>query len=554
MRNKTVMMETAAGEQTEVLFRKLHTPEQTDCVYQKKVLKRGSICRKGGYPLPCDIVEEKNVAVVLRDGTQIFTDVYRPATEEKVPGIIAWSPYGKEFPGPPMKVKLSGLQKFEGPDPGYWVAHGYAVLNVDLRGIGCSEGEFTQWGRQQSEDGYDFVQWTAEQEWCNGKVSFAGTSYLAISQWFIAAMQPPALACIAPWEGFSNVYEHSICPGGIPDYEFEKIMFERTFHGMDYGEDMGSMAEQNSFYNAYWEDKRAKVKKIQIPAYVVASYTNKVHSRGTLESYQLLGSEKKWLRIHNTHEWYDFYTHQEDLRCFFDHYLKGINNGWEKMAPVRMSVLNPGGADIVDRKMERYPFGKQGVRKYYLDARDGGIHALAPRQASSCTYSSEKGDRGASFTLEFTQRTEIVGNICLNLCFMAEEATDADIFVMARKLDAKGNELKVLIEGAPYCKPGEKAPFEWGNGRQRVSLRNGFTHPEPIKPKELVNVDVILCPMGMIFEPGQQLKITITGYNPAVPEIPGQPEIKTVNQGRYSIITGKRQMSALYLPVLQNEQ
>ena len=79
-------------------------------------------------------------------------------------------------------------------------------------------------------------------------------------------MQPPALACIAPWEGFSNVYEHSICPGGIPDYEFEKIMFERTFHGMDYGEDMGSMAEQHPFYNAYWEDKRAKVEKIQIPA------------------------------------------------------------------------------------------------------------------------------------------------------------------------------------------------------------------------------------------------------------------------------------------------
>jgi putative CocE/NonD family hydrolase len=71
-------------------------------------------------------------------------------------------------------VALSGLQKFEGPDPAYWVNKGYAVLNPDTRGIGNSDGDFCQWGKQFGKDGTDFIQWAAEQSWCNGKVAFCG--------------------------------------------------------------------------------------------------------------------------------------------------------------------------------------------------------------------------------------------------------------------------------------------------------------------------------------------------------------------------------------------
>lgn len=80
-------------------------------------------------------------------------------------------------------TQLSGLQKFEAPDPAVWVARGYAVLNPDTRGALHSEGNLSQWGTQDGQDGYDFTEWIAEQPWSNGKVGFAGNSWLAISQW-----------------------------------------------------------------------------------------------------------------------------------------------------------------------------------------------------------------------------------------------------------------------------------------------------------------------------------------------------------------------------------
>ena len=533
-----------------VIYSKMHEPAKKDKTYEQKVLKAGSVCSEGGLPLPCAILCEKNVPVTLRDGAVIYTDVFRPDDAKQVPAIIAWSPYGKEFPGPPMQdTELSGLQKFESPDPAFWVQHGYAVLNPDTRGIGASEDDFVQWGSQQSEDGYDFVQWTAGQSWCSGKVSFAGTSYLAISQWFIAAEQPPALACIAPWEGFSDIYADSICAGGIPDYEFEKIMFARTFHGLHYGEDMGAMAEQYPLYSAYWADKKADLSRVTVPAYVVASYSNKVHSRGTLPAYLAAASQDKWLRIHNTHEWYDFYHHQEDLLRFFDHYLKGLDNGWEETPRVRMAVLDPGGEDIIDRPAEEYPVDSLQRKCLYLNAQTGCMEEELPSGVTAAEYRSDDNAGMAVFTYTFEEETEIAENIRVRLWMECADTNDMDIFVMAKKLDDQGNELPVLVAGAPYCPPGEKAPFEWGNGRQRVSLRNGYTRPDYAPPGKPVEVTVTLAPMGMRFAAGQKLMITVSGFYPAKPEIPDQPPLATVNQGTHRILCGGSFDSVLILPV-----
>lgn len=538
-----------AGE-IDVLFSKLHKPAHHDSIYSEKIYQKGEICAEDGIPLPCDILCERNVPVEMRDGAVIYTDIFRPAGEEKVPAVIAWSPYGKEFPGPAMKnVELSGLQKFEGPDPAFWVPNGYAVLNPDMRGIGASKDDFLQWGTTQSRDGYDFVRWAGAQEWCSGKVSFAGTSYLATSQWFIAAEQPPELACIAPWEGFSDVYVHSICAGGIPDYEFEYIMFDRTFHGLQDGENMGAMAEKYPLWNAYWADKRADLFRITVPAYVTASYTNKVHSRGTLPSWQAIASKEKWLRIHNTHEWYDFYHHQEDLLRFYDHYMKGIDNGWEKTPRVRLAVMNPGGEDIVDRPADEYPVEFPDRKTLYLNADSRLLQEKLPEEQREISYRGDDGESSVSFRYVFEEKTEIIGSMKLILWAESREAEDMDLFVMAKKLDGDGKEMPLMVGGAPYCPPGEKAPFEWGNGRQRVSLRNGYENPEYLKPGEPARVTVQLCPMGMLFEAGQQLEITVGGFNPAKPEVPGQPPLATANRGEHILLCGGKYDSALIVPV-----
>ncbi|MBP5244483.1 MAG: hypothetical protein J6Z28_07185, partial [Succinivibrio sp.] len=108
------------------------------------LLKKGTVRRHGSLPLPCDIALEKDVPVKMRDGTTIYVDIFRPNDSKKHPAIMAWSPYGKEIGGQwlddvPFRAGVpqgatSGLEKFEGPDPAYWVAHGYAIINPDSRG------------------------------------------------------------------------------------------------------------------------------------------------------------------------------------------------------------------------------------------------------------------------------------------------------------------------------------------------------------------------------------------------------------------------------------
>ena len=105
---------------------------------------------------------ERDQACVLRDGTTIYADIYRPAnTTEKVPVICVFAPFGKnpsegmdswQLMGVPPKT-VSSYAKFEAPDPGYWCHYGYAVANVDPRGVGNSEGDVYLWGSQDAQVG-----------------------------------------------------------------------------------------------------------------------------------------------------------------------------------------------------------------------------------------------------------------------------------------------------------------------------------------------------------------------------------------------------------------
>ncbi len=135
-------------------------------------------------PLPVDIVFEKDVEVTLRDGVTTYVDVFRPAGTEKVPVIVAYSPYGKGQGTSPSVMGvfglvgldngiLSGLAKFEGPDPAYWCARGYAICNPDIRGVANSDGDSVLWNRPDGRDCHDLVEWLATQESCTGKVAMS---------------------------------------------------------------------------------------------------------------------------------------------------------------------------------------------------------------------------------------------------------------------------------------------------------------------------------------------------------------------------------------------
>lgn len=533
--------------------------------YSSEVLRAGSVQSKGASPLPVDIQTERDVPVRLRDGTTIYTDVFRPTGADRVPAVVAWSPYGKTEPFDSVakpEQALSGLQKFEAADPGWWVPHGYAVIQPDIRGIGNSGGRFTQWGSQDGRDGYDLVEWIAEQSWSNGKVRFAGNSWLSISQWFIGAERPPHLAALAPWEGFADVYRDALAPGGVPSPEFSG-MVPVVLRGRQHGEDLPSMIERHPLVDDYWRDKIAAVERIAVPTYVVSSYTNKVHTRGTIHAFNSLTVQDKWLRIHNIHEWRDFYRNQEDLLRFFDRYLKGVDNGWESTPRVRMSVLDPGGEDETDIPTDSFPPPNIEPARLFLTS-NAGLSRDPQSVEGSVTYIADDGKSHAQFAMVFTEETTIAGHWRLRLWVETEDANDIDLFLQCQKLDAAGNVIPVIVEGAPYGDANGVGEFEWGHGMLRASRRavdedrstpfvpfHPFDHEQRLKRGEVVPVEIEIPPMAMRWHGGEQLRLLVAGYNMQSPEFNFLAPTKTLNKGRTVLHVGGRYDSRLLAPVLK---
>jgi predicted acyl esterase len=553
-------------ESIEVIYRKVQSPntpeERMEFPKAAKVefkpgtttLPKGTVLIDKGVPLPCDIIWERDVGVTMRDGITIYTDILRPVGGTGLPAILSWSPYGKQLPQrAPIHVPadaISGLQKFEGPDPAYWCNHGYAVINPDARGAFYSEGDIHYWGTQEANDAYDLIEWLAAQKWCNGKVAMSGNSWLGIIQWFAASKKPPHLAAIAPWEGHIDLYRCDVRRGGIPDIGFNDRI-SSGMRGKNRVEDMAAMADKYPLMNGYWEDKSAKLEDITIPAYVVASWG--VHH--TIDGFRRMSSKEKWLRVHNTQEWLDYHTPEnlEDLRRFFDRYLKGINNDWEKTPPVRLSVIDPGGTDQVNRPEKEWPLARTQYQKLYLDADAGTLSPHPAEKESLVRYTSDDGKGQATFTIKFDEDTELSGYLSLRLWVEPDGADDMDLFVLVQKLDARGNP--------------PTAPFNYvgPDGRLRASHRQldperstpwfpYHTHrsEERLRPGQTVPVDIPLRPTGMLWHAGEQLRLTIAGFDPCslYREMhPGMPEPRTRNRGDHIIHTGGKYDSHLIMPV-----
>ena len=496
----------------------------------KLVLKKGSVRLKGYKPLPCDIILERDVPVKLRDGVTIYTDIFRPNDDEKHPAIMAMSPYGKEIgsqwlddtpdhAGIPVDA-TSGLQKFEGPDPAYWCDHGYAIINPDVRGAYRSEGYILFFGSDYGRDGKDIIEWAAQQSWCSGRCAMSGNSWLAISQWFVAAEHPDHLAAIAPWEGLSDCWREVAGRDGVPMPSFVKMLSD-SFSSAEEGgvEDVVSTMNTHPIQDAYWTDKAAALEEIEVPAYIVASYTNPIHTYGTLEGWRRIASGEKWLRIHNTGEWDDYYNpaHTEELRRFFDHYLKGEDNGWEKTPHVRVSVLNPGGKDTVDRVEQDFPIPDTKYTKLYLNTVSHKLETDPVSSAGDVTYHSDgKFHNKAEFSFVMPEDTELTGYFKCRLWVAAPDSDDMDLMVKVEKRQPGGRKYKIKTG------PGMEIAAK---GYLRVSMRSldekrstewnpyhSMLHMEKLKPGEIVPVDILIWPMGLQFAKGDQLVLTVSAY------------------------------------------
>ena len=549
------------------------------------LLKKGQQIAEGFKPLSCDIKLLKDVPVKMRDGITIYTDIFLPVTDEKVPVLIGWSPYGKSAGTAPRYTNLfnmlgmgnqwsSGLTKFEAADPAYWCAHGYAVCNPDMRGIAHSEGNTTMIGSQEAEDGYDLIEWLASQPWSNGKTALTGTSYLAFSQWYIAAEQPPHLTCINPTEGLADGYRDLAFIGGIPDKNFiQRLQVNHVSAKGALREDLTKEIDAYPLADAeVWQDKVADPSKITVPAFIIASYSNTLHTMGTFRSWRTLGSKEKWLRIHDSQEWPYYYDEQnvEELRRFFDYYLLGKENDWTSTPTVRYSVIDFEGGNQTDLPSVAFPPQASENKRYYLNGKFRTLQENPETVDLPVTYSTETLPGRTSFQMTFDKDTQFVGYPKAKLFMESNGYDDMDVFVWVQKIDQFGNVLSEFVvpnHGAAlqdFTQEGASAlRYKGPWGRLRASMRHldtnlatdeipayRFDKVEKLTKGEVVELDIVLSPIGLAYKAGESLRVVISTKDELGSVMPGTPGCTPDNQGAHILHTGGEFASYLQLPIM----
>jgi uncharacterized protein len=357
---------------------------------------------------------ERDLSVRMRDGTTLRADVYRPSSGGPVPVLVNRTPYDRSSP----LIQLAAI------DPERAVEKGFALLCQDVRGRYGSEGDFYTF-IDEGRDGFDTIEWAAEQEWCNGSVGMVGRSYAAAVQWLSALEQPPHLRAISPIVTGSDFYDGWIYEGGAFQFGFnvfwiwlmsdpravnklEEVFAHLPLHTLRvrdlawarlYAHWLGHSTD-----DWFWQSLsiRRRHERLSVPALIVGGWYD-VFLRGTLENY--VGTKAKGARLvvgpwaHGTtygpypdHSFDRFGgTDQIDVPAlqlrFFAHHLKGERNGLDDEPPVRIFVM---GANRW-RDEDDWPLERAVETAWYLRA-DGRLSREEPADEPPDQYMYEPAD------------------------------------------------------------------------------------------------------------------------------------------------------------------
>ncbi|KAJ5455850.1 uncharacterized protein N7458_004114 [Penicillium daleae] len=572
-------------------YKPLNKPEVGVNGYVEPTPGKSEVIPKGSAPfnarkLDSDVRIDHDVEITVRDGCRLYADIYRPTSDEKVPVIISWSPYGKKYSALDMifnvctwaccieRGDVSGLEKFEGLDPAWWVAHGYAIASVDVRGAGNSDGDTPCMGLQEAEDAHDVIEALAKLSWCNGNVGMAGNSYLAIMQWHAAAQNPPSLKAIAPWEGSGDIFREQFCRGGWFNMSNYDLITTLVIRGQAGVEDFAEMYRRHPQANIYWNDKRVDLKKINIPCFITGSDFSQIHTMGAIRGWMEVNTDKKWIKWSGYQEWFELYSEPESYLEL--KYLKEIDNDWEETPKVRWTTLPFGDKDVTSNiVLPDFPVPETDYRTLYL-APNGSLSAELPREASTSVHNSEDRWSISKFKYTFTQPSRLLGLPKAELYMSCDALEDMVVFIQLRKLDKAGKELAQLqfpFSRAPINSIDEISEKDRGS----VTLHNGSIgilrasqrkidpsrsmHPQfPFHPHdevqkvprgEIVKLEIGIWAMGVDYEEGESIQVDILGQWPGFNEVAAfskpRPEHE-LNKGEHVIHFGGEYPSRVILP------
>lgn len=501
-----------------------------------------------------------DVPVKMDDGLVLMADIFHPIGNEKYPVILTYGPYAKGlsfqegYPGS-WDIMVKGhpdvaagstnkYQNWEVVDPEKWVPDGYAIVRVDSRGTGRSPGYVDHFSPRETKDFYLCIEWAAVQPWSNGKVGLNGISYYGMNQWLVASEQPPSLAAMCIWEGSADWYRDATHHGGIVstfwanwyDVQVKSVQYglgergprsvvtgelvcgdvtlsdkELAANRCDFGDDILAHPLDDDYHKA----RSPKWDKVTVPFLSTANWGGQgLHPRGNFEGFVRAASNEKWLEAHGLEHWTHFYTdYGVNLqKRFFNYYLKGEQNGWDKHPKVQLQVRH---IDKFEERLENeWPLARTEWTKLYLQPAGQLLSTTPAKEAAQFEFEA-MGDGLTFVSTPLEQETEITGPLAAKL-MVSSSTTDADLFLVFRVYTPDMREVTFAGAIDPHTPVGQgwlRASHRKLDPALTQPYRPYHTHDEiqPLEPGVPVEVDIEILPTSIVVPAGYRLALTIRG-------------------------------------------
>jgi predicted acyl esterase len=501
-----------------------------------------------------------DVPIAMDDGLVLRADVFRPVADGRHPVILSYGPYAKGlafqdgYPSAWQRMvaehpdvahgSTNKYQNWEVVDPEKWVPAGYACVRVDSRGTGRSPGHVDHFSPRETKDFHDCIEWAGVQPWSNGKVGLNGISYYGINQWHVASLQPPHLAAMCIWEGAADWYRDMTHHGGILstfwanwyDMQVKTVQYglgERGPRSRVTGQlvcgdetlsdkalarnrcDFGDDILAHPLDDAYHKARSPAWEKVKTPFLSAANWGGQgLHPRGNFEGYVRAAAKDKWLEAHGIEHWTHFYTDYGRTlqRRFFDFYLKGEKNGWDKQPRVQLQVRHLD--KFVERHEHEWPIARTQWTRLHLDPAQHGLAVKSLRGEASVSFDA-LGDGVTFVAAPLEHEAEITGPLAARL-YVSSSTTDADLFLVFRVFTPDMREVTFMGAIDPHTPIAQgwlRASHRKLDPALSTEFRPYHTHGErqPLTPGEVVELNIELWPTSIVVPAGYRLALSVRG-------------------------------------------
>lgn len=513
--------------------------------------------------------------IPVEGGAELHADVYLPHTPGRYPAVLSFGAYSTEqhTAGIPTGSNEIG-------SPPVFTDRGYAPVIIERRGMGRSTGEQVPFFDPQDIDDHEqAIAWAAEQQWCNGDVVLFGTSYYGMTQPMVAARNPPALKAFFANEICTDLYRHLIAFGGVPAVYFLDLWMGANFteanddrrlapdaraaishvtngplhallekavhHNVDrmFRSFMSATpVEQVRELYAHWIfDAKTRdhpsvpvgpsghLDRIDVPFVTVQNlgYFN-LHQFGSYDLFENAGTAagEKWLILAEPAYDLPVYSWQGEALAFFDHILRGTDNGYASQPPVRYWL----DGEATYSSAAEFPVSTSTPLRLQLAAGgpDAATHSLsnaAAREGSASWAAVPIGvpvlggleqvaNQILTFRFDVEHPLELTGPITANLSFSSNEI---DSYVIARlsRIDAQGHRHHLSL-GA--IRPAARRIDQARSTAVEIAIDSGMR--EPLVPGEAVTLRFSLTPAPVALAAGESLQLDVGSRTDLLRESP----------------------------------